>query len=42
MMTLGCSIIIIAYFPLLCGWLAAWPYSQAASFGDIPRTPIFF
>ena len=39
-MTLG-SIVIIAYFPLLCGQLAAWPYSQAASFGEYFPAPLF-
>ena len=39
-MTLG-SIVIIAYFPLLCGQLAAWPYSQAAFFGEYFPAPLF-
>ena len=40
MTTLG-SIVIIAYFRLLCGQLAAWPYSQAASFGEYFPAPLF-
>lgn len=41
MMTLGCSIVIIAYFRAWCRQLAAWPYSQAASFGEYFPAPLF-